>query len=129
MAQELRETLVAKFMTVFPGRLKYSDSMSETASQGNGQFLHLDIYNRYSIDVSSAFYCLQKGRTNNFIICPRVKERRLMPTQPLSVVKERNSLISVSLYLVPQKNFKRIFPTTNALPQFLKKFLNGRDPQ
>ena len=127
MPQELCKTLVAKFTTVFPGRLQYTDSTLEMSTKGNGQFLHLDIYNRYSVDVSSSFYCLQKGRTNSFIICSRVKKRLLMPTQPLSTKKERSSHILVSLYLGPQKNFKRIFPTINALLQSLKKFLNGKD--
>ena len=127
MPQELRKSLVAKFTTVFPGRLQYLESMLETATEGNGQFLHLDIYNRYSVDVSSSFYCLQKGRTNSFIIHSRVKKCLLTPTQPLSTEKEKNSHILVSLYLRPQKNFKRIFLTINASLPSSKKFLNGRD--
>jgi hypothetical protein len=53
MSEELRVTLLNRYSATFPGRLERVDTQ---VNNNKGQAIHMDCYNRYTIEVSHFFF-------------------------------------------------------------------------
>lgn len=61
MSEELRVTLLSRYGATFPGRLECVDT---EVTNNKGQAIHMDCYNRYTIEVSHFFIQTIQGNSN-----------------------------------------------------------------
>lgn len=134
MSEELRVTLLDRYEVTFPGRLEHVDT---EIINNKGQAIHMDCYNRYTIDVSNFFIQIMKeiqslqGTNSPEDVHPdtlqklgkkkwiSLTNRRLLPYQSKELMTNYDD------YNQFQDLFEPILSWQNELVCFFIKFFSG----